>query len=56
MGEEVKKSESSVFNLINQIKTTAVKEFLEEKYGCIYFIDVWDNQNKVCGIYQIKKY
>lgn len=35
---------------------TAVKEFQEEIDGCIYFTDVWDNPNKLCGDYQIKKF
>jgi len=37
-------------------KGTAVKEFIKEENDCVYFIDVWDNKNKACGIYQIKKY
>jgi hypothetical protein len=37
-------------------KGTAVKEFIKEEDKCIYFIDVWNNNVKTCGIYQIKKY
>lgn len=35
---------------------TAVKEFQKEEDGCVYYIDVWDNSGKTCGVYEIQKY
>lgn len=34
----------------------AVKEFIKEENGCVYFIDVYDSEMKACGNYVIKKY
>lgn len=35
---------------------TAISKFLEEKDGCISFLDVYGNQSKACGSYVIKRY
>lgn len=34
----------------------AIKELLEEKNGCVYYIDVWGNNGKTCGDYQLTIY
>lgn len=34
----------------------AVKQFLREENGCIYFIDVWDNEGKTCGTYRVENF
>lgn len=28
----------------------------EEKYGCVYYTDVFDSEGKVCGNYNLKIY
>ena len=33
---------------------TAIMKFIKEENQCIYFIDVWENEGKICGDYQIK--
>ena len=35
---------------------TAIKEFIKEEDGCVYFVDVWDTKVKTCGDYEIKLY
>lgn len=35
---------------------TAVKQWGEEKDGCINYVDVWDRQVKTCGIYETSRY
>lgn len=42
---------------VNQEKhMQAYKTIIKEENGCVYFIDVWNNEDKMCGIYGIKKY
>lgn len=35
---------------------TAVKQFLKEENGCIYFIDHLNNESKTCGSYRKEVY
>jgi hypothetical protein len=34
----------------------AVMEFQKEENGCVYFLDVWSYDTKVCGAYSITRY
>lgn len=36
-------------------KCEAVKEFQKEENDCIYFINIWDNSVKTCGVYSVEK-
>lgn len=35
---------------------TAIKEFKKEEGNCVYYIDVWGNDTKTCGAYELKLY
>lgn len=35
---------------------TAVKQFIKEEDGCVYYIDVWGRDSKACGSYVVEKY
>ena len=34
----------------------AIKELIKEENGCAYYIDVWNNQGKTCGAYDLQMY
>ncbi|HRF69813.1 MAG TPA: hypothetical protein PKV66_00115 [Candidatus Pelethenecus sp.] len=38
------------------VNGTAIKTFIKEEAGCVYFVDVWNTQTKTCGDYELKLY
>lgn len=57
LGMDFYKSISSGNGWISQDRNgRAIKELIKEENGCAYYIDVWENQGKTCGAYDLRMY